>query len=81
MFLTYPNQDTSHVFLALWDLDGSQDFKKIDFQGEKKFISGFRIKANQMTLIRMNPTFRDRFFFKLTLPNPWGGFEDTPGVS
>ena len=41
MFLTYPNQDTSHVFLALWDLDGSQDFKKIDFQGEKSSFQDF----------------------------------------
>ena len=36
MFLTYPNQDTSHVFLALWDLDGSQDLKKNRFSGGKK---------------------------------------------
>ena len=69
MFLTYPNQDTSHVFLALWDLDGSQDFKKSLFQGKKVH---FRISdlGESDDADSNEPHFQRPIFFKLTLPNP-----------
>ena len=55
-------------FFGTRDLDGSQDLEKNRISGGKKSISGFRIQANQMTLIRMNPTFRDPFFFQVDPP-------------
>ena len=68
-------------FFGTRDLDGSQDLEKNRFSGGKKVHFRISDLGESDDADSNEPHFQRPFFFKLTLPNPWGGFEDTPGVS